>query len=88
MVVYLQIVKSTVRVVFHIKTVKEEGDVAVLWCLQDDDAVHVVGVDVRPAWALQVTVFLFVGSATAWKPPPQQSEHLTETKSLSTNYAH
>lgn len=56
-------------VALDIKTVKEEGDGVVLWGLQDEGAVHVVGVDVRPAGTLQVAMFLFIGSATAWKSP-------------------
>lgn len=59
----------------HVKIIKEKGDVAVLWCLQNDDAVHIMGVDFRPAWTLQVAVFLFIRSATAWKSPTQL-EHL------------
>lgn len=85
-VFYLQIVRYAVTVALQIEIVKEEGDEVVLWCLQDDGTVYTMGVDVRPARALQVTVFLFIGSATAWKP--QQSEHLSRTKSLSTNYAY
>lgn len=77
---YLQVVKLTLAVALHIEAVKEEGDVVVGWCLQDDGAVHVVGVEVRPARALQVAIFLFVGSATAWKSPPAQSEHLSGTE--------
>lgn len=66
---YLQIVILTVVVALHVKIVKEEGNLAVLWRFQDDCAIHVVGVDVRPPWTLQVAILLFVGSATAWKPP-------------------
>lgn len=54
-------------VALHIKIVKEEGDGGVVWCLQDDGAVRVVGVDVRPAWTLQVAIFLLIGPATTWK---------------------
>ena len=36
---YLQVVILTLAVGLHIEVVKEERDVAVLWCLQDDDAV-------------------------------------------------
>lgn len=72
---YLEVVKFTVAVTLQIKVVEEKGDVAVLWCLQDNGAVHVVGVHVRPTRALQVAIFLFIGSTTAWKPPPQ-SKHL------------
>lgn len=82
---YLQIVEPTTAVALKIKTVEEEGDVVVLRCLQEDGAVHVVGVDVRPARALQVAVFLFVGSAAAWeKPPAPQSEHLSGTRTMPT----
>lgn len=73
---YLQVVKIAIVVVLHIKKVEEEGDVAVLWRHQDDDTVHGIWVDVGPAGTLQVAVFLFIGSATVWKPPPTQSEHV------------
>ncbi len=66
---YLQVVKLTAAVALHIKRVEEEGDGVVLWCLQDDGAVQVIWVDVRPARTLQVAVLLFIGSATAWNPP-------------------
>lgn len=79
---YLQVVKFTLAVVLHIKRVEEEGDVAVLWCLQDDGAVHATWVDVRPARTLQVAVFLFIGSATACKPPPSQSEHFPSVPTM------
>lgn len=49
----------------HVKAVEEQGDAAVLWCLQEDDAVHIMGVDFRPARTLQVAVLLLKGSATA-----------------------
>lgn len=62
---HLQVVKFTVAMALHVEIVKEEGDVAVLRCLQDDGAVHVVGVDVRPAWTLQEAIILFIGSTTA-----------------------
>lgn len=74
---HLQVVKFTVAVALHVKIVKEEGDRAVLWCFQNDDAIHIIGVDFRPAWTLQVAIFLFIRSATAWKPPCQ-SEHLLQ----------
>ena len=83
---YLQVVKSTLAVALQVETVKEEGDVAVLGRFQDDGAVLVVGVDVRPARTLQVAVLLFIGPATAWKSPPQtQSEHCSRTIPFSTH---
>lgn len=49
----------------QVKAVEEQGDAAVLWRLQEDGAVHIMGVDLRPAGTLQVAVVLLKGSATA-----------------------
>lgn len=52
--------------VLEVKGIKEQGDGVVLWCLQDGGAVDVMGVDVRPAWTLEVTKLLFIYSVTTW----------------------
>lgn len=72
---HLQVVILTVALALHVKIIKEEGDIAVLWCFQEDGAVNIIGVDFRPARTLQIAIFLFICSATAWKKQ-SQSEHL------------
>lgn len=60
---YLQVVECTLGVALYVEVVEEEGDRVVLWSSEDDGAVDVVWVDVRPARTLQITVFLFISSA-------------------------
>lgn len=60
----LQVVVETAAVALQVKAVEEQGDDAVLWCLQDDGAVQIVRVDLRPARALQVPILLLKGPAT------------------------
>ena len=48
-----------------VEAVEEQGDGAALRGPQHHAAVHVVGVDVGPAGALQVAVGLLVGAAAA-----------------------
>lgn len=64
--VYLQVVKLAGGVALQVKGIKEQGDGVVLWCLQDSGAVNAMGVDVRPAWTLEVTELLFIYSVTTW----------------------
>lgn len=62
---HLQIVILAAGVALHVEAVEEQGDDAVLRCLQKDDAVQILRVDLRPARTLQVPELLLKGSATA-----------------------
>lgn len=59
---YLQVVITTAAVALHIKVVKVERYGAVLWCIQDYDTIHVLGVDVWPSGTPEVAIFLFIQS--------------------------
>lgn len=61
---HLQIVVLAAAVALQVEAVEEQGDGAVVRRLQEDDAVQIVGVDLRPARTLQVAVLLLKGSAT------------------------
>lgn len=50
----------------QVKGVEEQGDGVIVRCLQDGGAVDAVGVDVRPAWTLEVTKLLLICSVTTW----------------------
>ncbi len=60
---HLKMVEVAGRMIFHIKTGEEQRDGAVLRGLQYDAAFKIISVYVRPAWALEVTVFLFIHPA-------------------------
>lgn len=62
---HFKIVKVAGRMIFHIKTGEEQRDVAVLWGLQYDAAFKIMRIYVRPAWALKVTIFLFIHPAAS-----------------------
>lgn len=49
--------------ILHIKTREEQRDGTVLRGLQYDVAFKIMRIYVRPAWALKITVFLFINPA-------------------------
>lgn len=60
---HLKIVKVAGRMSLHIKTSEEQRDGTVLRGLQYDVAFKIMRIYVRPAWALKITVFLFINPA-------------------------